>query len=56
MEPKNITDERKAESKQESDDVTALKNTVVKKSSSMTVSGMNRPLRKVILSLRFLLT
>lgn len=31
MEPKNITDERKAESKQESDDVTALKNTVVKK-------------------------
>ena len=31
MEPKNITDERKAESKQESDDVAALKNTVVKK-------------------------
>ena len=31
MEPKNITDERKAESKKESDAVTALKNTAVKK-------------------------
>lgn len=31
MEPQNITDERKAESKKESDAVTALKNTAVKK-------------------------
>lgn len=31
MEPKNITDERKVESKKESDAVTALKNTAVKK-------------------------